>query len=47
MVRLLGQHSVVPAGGGVRQPDKIAVDFTYAGSPSSSRNSLRTPLAAR
>jgi len=32
-VRLLGQHSVVPAGGGVRQPDKIAVDFTYAGFP--------------
>jgi hypothetical protein len=23
--RLLGQHAVVPAGGGVRQPDKIAV----------------------
>jgi hypothetical protein len=43
MVHLLGQRSAVLAGGGVRQPDKIAVDFKYAGSPSSSRNSLRTP----
>lgn len=31
--RLLGQRAVVRTGGGVRQPDKIAVDFTYAGSP--------------